>query len=360
MNKISKILLTVIVFVALVGFWFLTGNKEDSSRVAKIGMISILSGEYSAVGENLRNGALLASEQYNTSHPDSKIEFIAEDDGFDSKKALSAYQKLTGVNHIDALINISTPSIGAIYDQVTKTSIPVIQGGEQPTEPTADNVFQILPGNIELEKELGSFIKEKGYKNPAVVYTNHDLMIRFKNAMVKGFGVSMNEFAINADEKDFRSHVLKVSESNPDVVVILMFPESGAQFIKQYVTSKGKIPQIAFDANAQSGIADYKRILNGGKVLDGAIIAMVSSDVSEEFKSAYKTRFGSEPGFFSDLGYDAFNLLVRTYNKDGKKWISNVKESDFVGASGKITFDDVGVRIPKVKIGVIKDGELSN
>jgi ABC-type branched-subunit amino acid transport system substrate-binding protein len=69
-----------------------------------------------------------------------------EDDGYDSKKALSAYQKLTGVDNIDALISASSPSISAIYDLVTKTDMPVIQGGEQPVEPTDDNVFQIMPG----------------------------------------------------------------------------------------------------------------------------------------------------------------------------------------------------------------------
>lgn len=324
-------------------------------------MISILSGEYSAVGENLRNGALLAAEQYNTAHPDNKIEFIIEDDGFDSKKALSAYQKLTGINRINALINISTPSIGAIYDQVTKTDIPVIQGGEQPTEPVADNVFQILPGNIELERQLGSYIKEQRYNNPVVVYTNHDAMIRFKNAMVEGFGGSMKEFAVNGDEKDFKPHVLKVSETNPDVLIILMFPESGAQFIKQYATSKGKLPQIAFDANAQSGIADYQRILNGGELLNDAIIAIVPQNISqefEEFKVAYKARFGSEPAFFSDLGYDSFNLLVNTYDRDGKKWIKNVNDASFTGASGKIEFDEIGVRKPVVKITTIQNGQI--
>ncbi len=358
MIKTTKTFWAIIIAVAIVGGIWLTNANQKEEQTLKIGMISILSGPYSAVGENLRNGALLATEQYNATHPDSMIEFIPEDDGFETKKALSAYQKLTGIDHINALINVSTPSIGAIYDQVTKTDIPVIQGGEQPTEPTSDNVFQILPGNIELERQLGVYIKEKGYKNPVVVYTNHDTMIRFKNSMVSGYGSAMKEFAINADEKDFKPHVLKVSEANPDVAILLMFPESGAQFIKQYSTSKGKLPQLAFDANAQSGIGDYQRILNGGSVLNGAAIAIVSQSLSKEFKDAYKARFGSEPGFFSDLGYDAVNLLVDTHNKDGKKWITNVKQANFIGVSGKIEFDNVGVRKPEVKIVIITDGKI--
>ena len=84
----------------------------------------------------------------------------------------------------------------------------------------------------------------------------------------------------------------------------------------------------------------------------------MSSSVSEEFKTAYKARFNTDPGFFSDLGYDAFNLLVNTYSKDGKKWIQNVKEADFTGVSGKIEFDQIGVRKPEVKIVTIQNGGI--
>ena len=146
----------VVVIIITLGMWFANTDSKSVAKISKIGMITILSGEYATVGENFRNGALLASEEYNIAHPDNKIEFIVEDDGFDSKKALSAYQKLTGIDGIDALINTSTPSIAAIYELVTKLTMPVIQAGEQPVEPTADNVFQILPGNIDAEKVLGA------------------------------------------------------------------------------------------------------------------------------------------------------------------------------------------------------------
>ncbi len=360
MTKQTKIIWGIIVVLVIGAVTMSRANKTttEDAQTFKIGMISILSGNYSMVGENFRNGATLAVEQYNLAHPDKKVEFIAEDDGFDTKKALSAYQKLTSIDHVNGLISVSTPSIGAIYDLVTKTDIPVIQGGEQTESPTADNVFQILPGNIELEKQLGAYIKEKGYKNPVIVYTQQDTMIRFKDALVSGYRGSVKEFAINADEKDFKTHVFKVAESNPDIVIVMMFPEPGAQFIKQYSVLKGALPQIAFDANAQSGLQDYNRILSNKSLLDGAIIAVVSSEVAQEFKDAYKTRFGIEAGIWADLGYDAANLLISTHATDGKTWIKNVHDTKFTGASGQIVFDDVGVRKPEVRITSIKGGKI--
>ena len=357
MTKKIKIILTVILLALLVLGGIGTYKIITKPKPIKVGMISILSGDYSAVGENFRNGAILASEQYNLKHPDQKVQLVVEDDGYDSKKALSAYQKLTGIDHIDALINVSTPSIGAIYDLVTKTNIPVIQGGEQPILPTNDNVFQILPGNIELEKSLGTYIYQKGYVNPAIVYTNDDTMIRFKDAFKTGYASSTHDFVINGDTKDFKSDIVKISSIKPDIIIILMYPESGAQLIKQYSSIK-KLPKLAFDANAQSGIKDYQRILNGASILNGSIIAVVSTQTLQGFKDTYKKRFKSEPGVFSDLGYDAFVTLMTTYNVDGKVWISNVKSTNRRGASGPVQFDEVGVRKPSVKILEITNGDI--
>lgn len=344
--------------IAIVVAVSVTNNKPHTDESLTIGMIGILSGDYAFVGENIRNGALLAQEEYNAKNPDSQVELVIEDDGFDSKKALSAYQKLTSIDEIDALINVSTPSIGAIYDLVTVEDMPVIQMGEQPIDPADDNIFQILPGNIPAEIELGEYIKEQGFTNPIVVYTQHETMIRFKDAFVSGYGSSVTEFLLEASDTDYRTDTLKVSKGNHDVVVMLTFPEQGAQFLRTYITQNTDLPTLAFDANAQTGFADYQRILGDTNVLNDSIISIISQTVTEEFKTSYKARFGNEPGVMADLGYDAFNMLIATYNKDGSDWIENVDKGGFTGVTGPITFDKVGVRNPETLIGTIQNGEL--
>src|SRR3989344_4066137 len=360
MNTKTKWILGVVILVLAV--WIIVSQLGVGANKGeiRIGMISILSGEYSVVGENFRNGALLAVEHYNAAHPDNPVTFIPEDDGFDSKKALSAYQKLTGIDRINALINVSTPSIGAIYDLVTKTDIPVIQGGEQPAEPTDDNVFQILPGNIEAERQLGVYLKAQGFSAPAIVYTQNDAIIRFKNAVIEGYGGQVKEFPISATEKDYRTHVLKTPAANADVVVLLMFPEPGALFLQEYLKQQQKLPQLAFDANFQSGFLDYQRILGNLNVLNGSIVSAIVTVVSALFKNDYKQRFQADPGFMSDVGYDATNLLIETYSSDGAKWINNVKKASFKGVGGTVQFDSIGVRKPQVEMVRIVNGSLPN
>jgi branched-chain amino acid transport system substrate-binding protein len=357
MSKSKKIIGAIVVVIVIILAVTLTKEPAQDDQIT-IGMISILSGDYSVVGENVRNGAILAQEQYNEANPESPVTLVIEDDGFDSKKALSAYQKLTSVDKIDGLISVSTPSIGAIYDLVVETDMPIIQLGEQTTEPTDDNVFQVLPGTIASEKKLGETIKERGFKNPIIVYTQNDTMIRFKDAVVAGYGEGMTEFMLEASDTDYRTDVLKVADGEHDIVVVLTFPQQGAQFLKTYMTQEGSLPQLALDANAQSGYSDYARILGDTNLLNGSIISIIAQETSDVFKAAYKERFGTEPGIWADLGYDAFNLAIETHNADGQKWIKNVENADFSGITGDITFDEVGVRSPKILIGTIENGAL--
>ncbi|MEI7463389.1 MAG: ABC transporter substrate-binding protein, partial [Candidatus Taylorbacteria bacterium] len=96
MIKKYKWLAAILVIVVIVGVYLGT-KKPTSTKSFNVGLISILSGEYSAVGENFRNGSVLAQEQYNAAHPDAPITMTIEDDGFSGGKAVSAYQKLVNV-----------------------------------------------------------------------------------------------------------------------------------------------------------------------------------------------------------------------------------------------------------------------
>jgi len=364
MNK--KVLGGIIILLVIVGAVLMfkgDGSDTNSANASKgfnMGMISILSGDYAVVGENVRNGAILANEIYNKAHPDAKINLTVEDDGFTGGKGLSAFKKLTSIDKVDALINVSTPTIDSIYETVTKANMPVIQMGEQGREPSDDNVFGLFPSSALSEYDYGVYFKNKGVKEMTLVYTNADAMVRFVEAFKKGFQGKTTEFKIDSAEKDFRTHALKVAGTSPSNIGLFIFPEQGANFMKEFLKIAKNKPQFFFDANFQSGYTDYKRIMGDLTVLDGTFIGTIDSNVSDEFKKLYKEKFGTDPGFLADIGYDAFNLLVKTRDTDGKVWINNVKNISMDGAAGKIEFDSAGNRKPKTKIMIIKDGKISD
>jgi len=349
--------IVIVIIVVIIGINVGT-RKSTSVKGFNMGLISILSGEYAAVGENFRNGSVLAQEQYNVAHPDAPIKMTIEDDGFSGGKAVSAYQKLVNVDKIDALINVSTASIDAIYDSVTKLGIPVAQGGEQGRVPSDDNVFGIYPDSIASERDYGAYMKNKGITQMTLAYTNIDAMLRFVAAFKEGFQGKTTDIIIDSAETDFRTHALKATSGNPTAIGVFMFPQQGAQFMKEFLKISKSKPTIFFDTNFVSGYTDYQRIMGDLNVFNGSIVGGMKLEDTQAFKDAYKARYGTDAPFLSDIGYDSFNLLVQTYSPDKATWVANIKKTDFQGVSGEIKFGPTGNRMPETKMMVIQGGKM--
>lgn len=354
-KKILKVLAVVIV-IGLILYGII--NKNESSSTVKIGVIVGASGPYGIIGENYTKGIELAKENWLKDHPNQKVEIIIEDDAFDPKKGIAAYQKLTSIDKVDALINMTSPTIDAIYSSVTESGLPVIQGGEQGTEPTDDNIFQILPGNIETEIALGKYIKDKGYKNVVAFHANNATYVRFLNAVEKGYGSSFTKYPINIDDRDYRSFVTKSVAQNPDAFLFLTTPEQGANLVKIIKEQSSANIPFVFDASLQTGFGDYKRILGDMSILNGSAVVTITQKTEQSFVNDYKVKYTTDPGMAADWAYDSFELLMKTQDSDSKDWVENIKDVSFDGAGGKVVFDEVGVRIPEFKIGLVENDEL--
>jgi branched-chain amino acid transport system substrate-binding protein len=358
----KKTLITILVIVlAGLGIYFWTANKQESgpNKPLNIGLIVGSSGPYATVGENYMKGVNLSREQWLKDHPGQEVNLFTEDDAFDQKKGLSAYQKLVSLNHIDALDNMTSATIDAIYTPAKESGIPIALGFEQGIDPVDDNVFQMIPGNVPTETALGQTLKDRGFKKPVVFVDNEITFVRFFNGFKKGYGDGLVEILVNPDTRDYRTHVTKALGENPDALVFLTTPEQGAQMVKIVRTISTKPPQLVFDADVQSGFQDYVRILGDANVLNGSIAVIINQRSNPDFIKAYKEKYGTEPGFAADWGYDSFTLLMRSYAADHPQWIQNMKRASFEGVSGKVEFDEAGVRKPDFNIGSITDGKLT-
>ena len=357
MNK--KIIRSIIV-LAVVAVLFVGSIKKPSTQLT-FGLISGMSGDYAAVGDAFAKGAELAQSEWNKTNPNQQIDLVEEDDGFDAKKGLSAYKKLTSVNHIDGLINMTTITIDALYSDVVVSGMPVALGFEQGIEAKNDNVVQLWPGTVPAEEKLGAYVREKGFKNVAVFVDKESAVFeRFANGFIKGYGLPVQEIKTGSDSGDINSNALKIITLKPDAVVFIVTPTTGALLVKELkLLSKTKY-QFVFDANIQTGFTDYAKILGDTNILNGSILYAIPNIYRQEFTESYKQKFGQEPTIGSETGYNAFILLSRSYNSDKKIWVKNMQKANFQGADGEITFDQNGVRIPELKIGVIENGKLPN
>lgn len=358
MTTTTKTILTIII-IALVawGIYAVVAPKEGS--IVKLGVIAGTTSQYASAGEGYLRGFQLALEQWNNSH-ESKFSATIEDDGFDAVRGLSAYKKLSGLDNVDAYAILSSFTIDAVYGLVHEENKPVALGFEQSKPAEDDNIFQVLPAAKPVQFALGQRIKKLGYKKPvAAVSNNTPVYQNFYGGFNDGYGTLVQKFDIGSDIGGVRSQALAIAAVKPDVIAFFMAPRDGALLVKELlkITSSGDRPFFAFDQSIQSGLTDYQTILGSDiSRINGSIVSMSKNDFTDYFTQAYKTKYGENPPFGSDMGYNSFMLLANTHDGDSLEWITGMNKAKFIGADGELTFDASGLRIPNVFFGELKDG----
>lgn len=360
MNKNTKIILIGIVIIAVIIIAYLFVQSKRSGTVS-LGVIAGTTGQYAAAGEGYVKGFNLALGDWNQSHS-PKFTAIIEDDGFDAQKGVSAYQKLKSVDNVDAYAILSSFTIDAIYDQVHTEDKPIALGFEQTKPAEDDNIFQVLPAAEPVETALGGKVKELGYKKPVAAVSNSTSVFQnFYKGFNMGFGDNVQKFEVGSDIGNIRSQALAMVSTKPDVVAFFMAPKDGALLAQEIVriTSPSTRPYFVFDQDVQSGIDNYRKVF--GKAisnLDGSLVAMSKNDLTPDFTTSFKAKYNENTVFGSDMGYNSFMLLAKTYDSNSQKWIANMKTAKFIGADGEVSFDGVGLRTPNIFFAKIENGNI--
>jgi len=174
----------------------------------------------------------------------------------------------------------------------------------------------------------------------------------------RGYDNPVKEFKIDSDPVSIRNTALKISNENFDAVVMIVQPTQGSILVKEIRNKFESDVQLVFDANIQTGYETYRELLGDTNILNGSIIFTTPSEYLNDFTTAFTERFEAEPTVGSETGYNAFKMIARNYDPNNGDWIDNMSEDSFEGADGVINLDENGVRIPRLSIGVIENGEL--
>jgi branched-chain amino acid transport system substrate-binding protein len=97
----KKITIIAVVIISLFIFMQNTKNKPEN---IKLGFVAGLSGKYSTLGVNVKDGVLMALEEINYKIGDNQIELIIKDDKQNPKDAKKAIDELVRQNESDNLI----------------------------------------------------------------------------------------------------------------------------------------------------------------------------------------------------------------------------------------------------------------
>ena len=343
--------LVLILAVMLVASLSLFAQASSDSDSYKIGFIGPLTGDNSAYGVFCRQAAELAVNQANANGGiDGKmIELIAEDSEGSVERGLAAIEKLSSSDNIVALVGpVLTGTAFAVGERCQNEGIPMISPSATHADITniGDYIFRTIVSDGLQGQVAGTYFYDVlGYRNIGCLYVMNDYSKGLYDGMkaafeAKGGTVSAVETG-NVGDKDFRTQLTNLKNSNVEAIYIPNYTVEMAQMLEQAVQVGITVPFLSCD-----GFSNPDIYALAGDFTDGVIYVAPApakeSDLHTKFVSEYEAAFNMSPDSFATNAYDATNIIIEAMRSAGTDRAAVRDEiaatKDFVGASGVINF----------------------
>lgn len=197
---------------------------------------------------------------------------------------------------------------------------------------------------------LAKFIyKELKKKKVAILYEAND---PYSEVLSRNFEISFKNFGgeiltseyFFENDTIFYSKIDKISSFNPEVLFLPVYANFVPHILKECL-------ELKFNPIFVGGDGWYSyELINKNKEIFENVKAYISSpfttflpnEKTREFIRKYKEKYKSEPEFTSALCYDAleivYEVLKRMEKPDRMEFLNNLKEIEYQGVTGSISF----------------------
>ncbi|WP_298933198.1 ABC transporter substrate-binding protein [uncultured Ramlibacter sp.] len=328
----------------------LAGAQQQgvSKNEILIGTILDMSGPLAGYGKQARNGMLLRIDELNEqgSVHGRKLKLVAEDDGYDPKKAVLAAQKLVNsdkvfivAGHLGTAQNMA--SMPVQFDKNVVNFFPITAAREM-YEPLHKLKYSFAATYYDqMRQGIPKMVKEKNLKKVCVIYQDDDFgleVLRGGEAGLKSIGMDYAEkTSYKRGATDFSSQVAKMKASGCELVVL-------GTIIRETIGTIAESRKTGFNPLFYGSSAVYTDLIHklGGKAMDGLYGAMTvqhpyldeASQPIRFWANKYKTKFNEDPTVFSAYGYLIIDQFIQAAQKAGP----TLTTDSFVKAMDNMTF----------------------
>ncbi len=353
MKVLRMLLVAVMVFTA--GSVF----AESAKPVFKFGVVTPLTGNIAFIGEGIKEALALAQEQLKDTKYDYQI--IYEDDANDQKLAASAANKLTSIDHVDALMSLDSPSGNVISPIATQKDVIHFGVAVDPNVAKGVNNFLHWTPAKQQAKLLAEEVSKRGMKTFGLFGTvsqagwrvyGEEIVKAFEKAGIKL--VTKQDF--NDGTKDFRTMIAKAKPANPDIYVIEAPTPELEILVKQMREADLKQPLTGIETFEVSKELD----------LFEGLYYVSAVEPTSEYTTAMENKYHKNPAICSGNAYDIFNIIVSTVEKIGKNKKPTTAElskelhklKDYKGALGNLSIDSDGFVLSAAQLKTVKSGKF--
>lgn len=353
--KIALISIAVIIIASILTIYSQRNSTPAEKQTVKIGLITPLSGKLAFLGEPSKKAAELALK--NAGNTKYNYELVFEDSQFDPKLAVTGASKLINVDKVLGIITFGSGTADAINTIAENGKTSQFALASDPT--AAKGVYNYIhwtPPFKEGELLASEFIK-RGYKNVAIIGTNHPGTLAVTDAVrasLTGSEVKIVSYDLtNIGEKDFRTLIIKMKDLNPDMVVMEMFSPEIEIMARQ-------MKELGLNTEVTS-VETFEWSSNP-ELFEGSWF--ISDSVVPGFTEKFKTAYNSDPAPGASYTYDLVSYLINIQEKSGRV-ILPADLPDVISKSGewnsatfgKIVIDKEGFFVTEASVKMIKDGK---
>lgn len=365
-----KKLLGIIGLVAIVLIIALINRSPDTAQTnepIRIGGLLSLTGVAADFGQMSKKAMELAVEEINADGgiDGRMIELSIEDDQTNPQTAVSAYNKLTSINNVDAVV-------GGLFDFTAQPIFPLAERDKvvfiSPINFVIDGAFEMneysfvmYPRFENVIRELERVIVAKDIQKLGMIRFQSDFSGSIENTLAgimekNNRAPLITETYAEIGNSDFRTPILKVQQENSDAIFLDMLDFDIVKYLSQ-----------SEDLNFTKQIIGYttlRDVVNNPDVdtakLEGAI--MLDWEIpSEEFEKRFEARYGELPRRGANKSYDAVYVLAEAIAKsETQEDVPHyIAKETFTTANGTFSFtEDHAVEKTPVKVFEIIKGAL--
>ena len=295
------------------------GNGGESGRELKLGILMGVTGGLEQLGPPIRNASELAVSQVNDADTGFSVDSQFED------TATDANQGISGGN---ALVNAGYPMIaGALSSSVTiqvaknvTIQNEVVMCSPASTSPAItdlqdnDFMWRTPPSDALQGQVLAQVASErKNASSASTFYLNNAygqaLAEEFESAFKETGGSISASVSFEEKQGSYTSRLNEALSGNPDVMIIVGYPASGVQILRDYYADYS---DNTVDILVTDGLKDGDLPGDVGNDLSNVqgTAPLAAGPGVEFFQSQYEEAYGESPGVFTAQSYDATAVML--------------------------------------------------
>lgn len=350
-------------------------TETAAAETIKIGAIGPLTGPVAIYGISATNGTKLAIDEINANGGvlGKQLELNLLDEKGDTTEAVNAYNKLLDWGMVALVGDITSKPSVAVAELAAQDGIPMITptGTQLNITEAGSNIFRVCFTDPYQGEVMAKFAKEKlNAKTVAIMVNNSS---DYSDGVAKAFAEEATKQGLEVvaeegysdGDKDFKSQLTKIVSKNPDVL-----------FVPDYYEQDSLIAIQAREVGLNSTILGPDGWDGVVKTVDKSSYPAIEgvyfanhysvkdeAEKVQNFINNYKAKFNDEPSAFSALSYDTVYLIKEAIEKAGttdkEALVKAIKEAQFEGVTGSLTFDEKNNPVKGVTIIKIVNGDYT-